>query len=196
MRGRGLATLALVGVVALVGCEDADAPPAPPAAPEAPQPPRPPAPGKAFVHTVEGDVSGYYLPVSEVTVGPYRLDHIFLGQGFEFEAWEGGERNGTFAPVMLQFEDTSSPMVQTELGEAHSVSVRVLPTAYAVSDDTIRFAGTSEELGAVGLVLRMDREALATARRNLGDEVPVLTGTVTVGDRTFGEARFRWYGGD
>lgn len=196
MRGRLFPTLALIGVVALVGCEDADEPVAPPSAPASPDAPSPPAAGKAFEHNVEGDVSGYYLPVSEVTVGPYRLDHIFLGQGFEFDAWEGGERNGTFAPIMLQFDDTSSPMVQTELGEAHSVSVRVVPVAYAVTDETIRFAGTNEDLGAVSLVLRMDREALATARRNLGDDAAVLTGTLTVGDRTFGDARFRWYGGD
>ncbi len=195
MRGRLLAALALIGVVALAGCEDVDAP-TPPAAPDAPRPSAPPAPGRAFVHTVEGDVSGYYLPVAEVAVGPYRLDHIFLGQGFDFEAWEGGERNGTFAPIMLSFDDTSSPMVQTELGEAQSVTVRVLPTAYSVSDDAVRFAGTSEELGAVSLVLRLDREALATAKRNLGDEAPVLTGRLTVGQRTFDDARFRWYGGD
>ena len=195
MRGRLVAALAMVGAVALAGCEDVDAP-TPPAARTAPETPEPPAPGSAFVHTVEGDVSGYYLPVSEVAVGPYRLDHIFLGQRFEFEAWEGGERIGTFAPVMLQFDDTWSPMVQTELGEAHSVTVRVLPTAYAVSDEQVRFAGSSEELGTVSLVLRLDREALATARRNLGDEAPVLTGKVTVGDRTFDDVRLRWYGGD
>lgn len=196
MRRESLARIAGCLVLMTLPLGACDESVAPTVAPEAPEVPQPPAPGSAFVHTVETDVSGYYLPVTEITVGPYRLDHIFLGQGSEFEAWERGDRSETFAPVMLSFDDTASPMVQTELGEARSVTVRVLPTAYSVSDDTVRFAGTSEELGSVSLALRLDPDALATARRNLGDEAPVLSGRVTIGGRTFGDTRFRWYGGD
>lgn len=188
--------IAILGVVA---CDNLEAPKPGRTAAEAsdsPQPPRPPVPGKAFVYSAAGDVSGYYLPVSDVAVGPYRLDHIFLGQAFEFEAWERGEPDQTFAPLMLQFDDVSSPMVMTELGEQRSLSVRVLPQAYAVTDDVIRFAGTSEELGAVSFALRLDRGALAVARRTPGDDTAVLTGTLTAGGRTFGDVPFRWYGGD
>jgi len=196
MMRKSLARIAGCLVIMTSGLIACDEPIAPPVAPETPEAPQPPEPGSAFVHTVESDVSGYYLPVTEITVGPYRLDHIFLGQGAEFEAWEGGDRSETFAPVMLSFDDTSSSMVQTELGEVRSVTVRVLPTAYSVSDDTVRFSGTSEELGPVSLALRLDPDALATARRNLGDEAPVLSGRMTIGGRAFGDARFRWYGGD
>ena len=41
---------------------------------------------------------------------------------------------------------------------------------YAVSDDRIAFEGTSAELGRVRFEGRLDQGALATARRNLGDE--------------------------
>lgn len=186
--------MAMVGAMALVGCENAERQPEVPAGSTASPPASQPA--KAFVHTVEDDVSGYYLPVSDVAIGSLRLDHIFLGQTFEFEAWERGETSQTFAPVMLQFDDVSSPMVATELGEAHSVSVRVLPTTYSVTERAIRFAGKSDELGAVSLNVRLDQGALATARRNLGDEGAVLTGTLIAGGQTFSNVRFRWYGGD
>lgn len=196
MRNRSVGAATLLSLVVLAGCEDRPAAPEAPAPPVAPQPPTPPETGAAFVHTVRDDVSGYYLPTSEVQVGTYRLDHIFLGQGMEFETWAGGERSETFAPVMLQFDDVSSPMVATEIGEAHSVTVRVLPTAYAVTDDRVQFAGQSDALGGVSADLRLDPEALATARRNLGSDATVLTGTVQIGDRRFDDVAMRWWMGD
>lgn len=193
--GRGLSVGALAIMLALTGCENADAPDKPSAATETPTGSAP-VTGNAFVHSAQGDLSGYYLPVSDVAIGSLRLDHIFLGQAFEFEAWERGETSPTFAPVMLQFDDVSSPMVATELGETHSISVRVLPTRYSVTEDAIRFAGRSDELGSVSFNARIDQEALATARRNLGDEGAVLTGALIVGGRRFEDVRFLWYGGD
>lgn len=183
-------------LLALTGCENAGTPDKPSASPETPTGSGSPVAGNAFVHSARGDLSGYYLPVSDVAIGSLRLDHIFLGQAFEFEAWERGETSSTFAPVMLQFDDVSSPKVATELGESHSVSVRVLPTRYSVTEDAIRFAGRSDELGSVSFNARLDPEALATARRNLGDEGAVLTGTLVAGGRRFDNVRFRWYGGD
>lgn len=194
--GCALRAGALAILLALTGCENAGAPDKPSAAPESPTGSGSLVAGNAFVHSAQADLSGYYLPVSDVAIGSLRLDHIFLGQAFEFEAWESGETSLTFAPVMLQFDDVSSPMVATELGEAHSVSVRVLPTRYSVTEDAIRFAGRSDELGSVSFNARLDQDALATARRNLGDEGAVLTGTLVVGGRRFDNVRFRWYGGD
>ena len=194
--GRGLCVGAMAIMLALTGCENAGTPEKASANPEAPAGTGSTVAGNAFVHSAQADLSGYYLPVSEVAIGSLRLDHIFLGQAFEFEAWESGEISPTFAPVMLQFDDVSSPMVATELGEAHSVSVRVLPTRYSVTEDAIRFAGRSDDLGAVSFNARLDQEALATARRNLGDEGAVLTGTLVAGGRTFDDVRFHWYGGD
>ena len=180
----------------VTGCEDAGTRPAPVPVPATPPPVEAAAAENAFEHSAQGDLSGYYLPMSEVAIGSLRLDHIFLGQAFEFEAWENSETSPTFAPVMLQFDDVSSPMVATELGEAHSVTVRVLPTRYSVTDDAIRFTGTSEKLGSVSFTARLDQDALAIARRNLGDEGAVLTGTLVAGGRRFDDVRFRWYGGD
>lgn len=195
MRRMRVWTPAAVGaLMVLAGCDAPSTPAAPTGEPVAVKPAAPAA--SAFSSTVSADQSGYYLPASEVVVGPYRLDHLFLGQGFEFEAWEGGERSRTFAPVMLQFDDVSSPMVATELGEQRSVTARVLPTSYAVTEGAVRFEGESSELGAVRFEGRLDQGALATARRNLGEEAPVLTGTLRIGGRTFAGVRFRWYGGD
>src|SRR5215217_6352779 len=101
----------------------------------------------ASAYAASGDVSGYYLPMEPARSGKWSLDHVFLGQASEFAGWQGGQRSATFAPVMMQFEDTTSPMVQTEVGEARSVTVRVLPTSYAVNDAQVRFEGRSAELG-------------------------------------------------
>lgn len=156
----------------------------------------PPVPGAAFKHATTADVSGYYMPLSEVRVGDWALDHLFLGQTSDFAAWEDGQRSETFAPVMLQFDNLASPMVQTELGEARSVTSRVLPSFYSVSDARVQFEGRSAELGRVSFDGRMDPGALATARRNLGDEGAVVVGDLIVGGRTVRGVRLRWWAGD
>jgi len=187
VRIRLLATAAIAAVV-LVSCDN----PARPVDAPAAEPP----PATAFSYTSSGDLSGYYMPVDEVRVGDWSLDHVFLGQAAEFRSWKGGGRNATFAPVMLQFDDVTSPTVDTEPGKARSITARVLPTRYAVSDDRIAFEGTSAELGRVRFEGRLDQGALATARRNLGDEGVVLTGTLTAGGQTVRGVRLRWWMGD
>lgn len=152
--------------------------------------------GPAFVSTAEGDISGYYLPMDEAKSGKWALDHVFVGQAAEFRSWEAGQRSATFAPVMLQFDDTTSPITQTELGEARSVTARVLPTRYTVNDGEVQFEGRSPELGRVMFSGRLDHGALATARRNLGDEGAVLTGSLKIGDAPAQAVRLRWWMGD
>ena len=172
-------------LLALAACERPDAGGEPP-----------PAPAPAFSHAMTSDLSGYYMPAGEVRIGKWSFDHVFVGQAREFEAWEGGSRSGTFGPVMLQFDDVTSPMVQTEIGEARSVTARVLPTSYAVTDTRVRFAGHSPELGAVHFIGVLDPDALATSRRNLGEEDVVLIGTLKVGDAQAVGVRLRWWSGD
>jgi hypothetical protein len=152
--------------------------------------------GPAFTNTASADLSGYYLPLDETRSGKWALDHVFIGQAREFEAWQAGSRSGTFAPVMVSFEDTTSPMAQGELGEVRSVTARVLPVRYSVNDAEVSFEGRSPELGRVMFSGRLDQGALATSRRNLGDEGAVMTGSLKVGDAPAQAVRLRWWMGD
>ncbi len=155
-----------------------------------------PAAPAASSYAAGYDLSGYYLPLDPVQSGKWTLHHMFVGQASEFESWQAGQRSGTFGPVMLQFDDTTSPMVQSEIGEAHSVTVRVLPTSYTVNDAQIRFEGQSAELGRVSFDGRLDQGALSASRRNLGDEGAVLTGSLKIGDARSQAVRLRWWMGD
>lgn len=184
MRIARIAALALLLTVA--ACDRPDGASGGSGAPAAP----------VFSHSMGSDLSGYYMPLTEVRVGNWSFDHIFVGQTAEFEAWEAGTRSVTFGPVMLQFDDVTSPMVPTEIGEARSVTVRVLPTAYSVTDTGVSFEGRSPELGVVRFEGALDPGALATSRRNLGDEGVVVTGTLTVGDAPARSVQLRWWGGD
>lgn len=185
MHTRVLIGAALLATVALASCERTTAPADAPAATSA-----------AFSHAATADISGYYMPADPVRIGQWSLDHLFVGQSSEFEAWEGGTRGQTFGPVMLQFDDATSPMVATELGEAHSVTARILPTRYEVTDTAVSFEGRSPELGEVRFDGRLDPDALATARRNLGGDGAVMTGTLTAGGQTVRDIRLRWWMGD
>lgn len=151
---------------------------------------------RAFTYAATSDLSGYYLPTREVRLGKWGFNHVFVGQAFDFGAWTGADAEATFAPVMLQFDDVTSPMVENELGEVRSVTARVLPTRYTVTDDRIAFEGTSPELGRVRFDGRLDAGALATSRRNLGDEGVVVTGTLTAAGQTVRDVRLRWWMGD
>ena len=174
--------------LALAACD----PPGKPAMPEGPAGPS----AAPFSHTAAYDLSGYYLPQTEVRIGKWSFDHLFVGQAAEFRAWEGGAGSETFAPVMLQFDDATSPMRQTEIGEARSITARVLPMRYSVSDTRITFEGRSPELGLVVFEGRLNSEALATSRRNLGDEGAVVAGTLKVGNAPARPVSLRWWMGD
>lgn len=165
---------------------------------------RPSAPGEAasgapaataFSHAMEDDLSGFYLPVGEIRSGQWRLDHMFIGLADDFAAWEAGRREGAFAPVMLEFVDDESPLVATEQGEVRSGRARVLPTAYEVTDEAVRFAGRAEGLGEVTFEGRLDPDALGVSRRNLGDEGVVLAGMLTIDGRAQ-RVSLRWWAGD
>lgn len=151
---------------------------------------------EGFSNDLSADVSGYYRPTTEVRQASWRLDHVFLGQTQDFAAWENGAREGRFAPVMLEFVDESSPTVQTESGEIHTGRVRVLPRFYSLEKGMLRFVGVSDELGVVQLDAQLNGDALATARRNLGEEGSVLNGTLSIGQGAPQAVGFRWWAGD
>ncbi len=73
--------------------------------------------------------------------------------------------------------------------------MRVTPDAYAITDDTVQMTGSAPGGGVVRLQGRIDQGALATARRNLGDQTPVITGTVSVDGQSTAFA-LGWWGGD
>jgi hypothetical protein len=139
----------------------------------------------AFRHDLPEDVSGYYIPTTAVQVGDWRLHHLFMGQVPDFIAWRDGARTAGFAPIMMEFEAGDSKR-----------RTRLIPTAYEVTEDRVRFEASSRELGAVSFEGALDQGALATARRNLGDQGVVLKGRLKVGDRTFDGVSMRWWAGD
>lgn len=161
-----------------------------------------PAPAAA-APTVEGftsqpdlDLFGYYMPTTEVVVGPWRLRHLHVGSVAEFDEWNAGRRSGTYAPVLLQLDDTKSPKTVNELGqEVHTRTERVLPDAWRVTETEIAFVDEHPRLGHVTFQGRLDRKALDKVRKDGGEGV-VLTGALTVADRTFPEVAFTWFGGD
>lgn len=139
----------------------------------------------AFKHDLPEDVSGYYIPTTAVQVGDWRLHHLFLGQVPDFMAWRDGQRTAGFAPIMMEFEAGDKAR-----------RTRLIPTAYDVTEDRVRFQATSRELGAVSFDGGLDQDALAKARRNLGDQGVVLKGRLKVGGRTFDGVSMRWWAGD
>ena len=144
----------------------------------------------AFAYAARSDLSGYYRPVADVRVGRWSLRHIFIGQPGAFERRTGVEPNNSFSPVHLQF------VAAGEQPATGGSGPRVLPVRYRVTDTHLSFVGRSPELGEVAFEGRLDPEALAMARRNLGDDGVVVTGSLTAAGDTLRNVRLTWSMGD
>ena len=139
-----------------------------------------PAEAAAFSHALETDVSGEYRPVEPVRLGDTTLESLFIGQASAFEAWEDG--TGGSAPLVLTFASARG-------------SRRLGPDSYRVTDQMVGFQGQAGANLPVRFEGRLDQGALATARRNLGDQTVVIEGRLIIGQaRT--PVRLTLWGGD
>ena len=190
-----LAAAAILCLLALAACDrgksrNEAAPRAPASNAEAQAP-------IGFAHENGFDAQGYYLPNGQVTLGSLRLHHIAVGAPSDFDAWEGGQREGVFGPVVIEFEDTSSPVEDAAMGRRHTVQRRVLPLAYRLTPGGFTFHGKDEVLGEVDFVGAFDTAALAGAKATGASEgKPVLTGEITVGKQRFTNLALSYWAGD
>lgn len=193
------ASAAALMALALGACErKSETPPAAPAQP-AVEAPEPAVVGpEGFQHDPAFDAQGFFIPQMPIRVGGLRLRHIAFGAPSDFKQWEAGERASVFGPILLYFEDESSPTNTNELGEdVHTVAIRVLPTGYRVFPGALSFRATDPKLGEIGFVGAIDAKALAEANAaGPGDSRVVMTGTLRVGEATFENARFTYFMGD
>lgn len=196
MRRAGL----LACVLALAACEAPTTGTA--AAPATEAPPVAPfvlPPVEGFAHEAEADLSGFYLPASEVRIGDLRLSHLFIGDEAAFQAWEASEGRGpdNFPPIMLQFDDLASETIANDLGgQTPSVVVRVLPTGFGVSSRVVRLHAVEPRLGEVVFEGEFVQPAFDAARRAGGTDAPVLRGTLTIDGRIFEGQAFAWTRGN
>jgi hypothetical protein len=204
MRIITFALCAATAALSLSACNRQDSKPNPaPVAAPAPAPAQVHAPDAArpkisgFAHTGNFDNAGYYMPTRDIRVGSWQLKTIGVGAISDFAAWEQGDRTSTFGPILLEFDDTASPLKTNEMGgEAHEVSVRVLPTGYATDGKTLRFAGVDPKLGAITFEGAFDPAAMAEAKAQGASEATVLTGTLQVGDTRIENTRFTFFAGE
>lgn len=190
---------ALVACLALAACQPstetrkAETAPAPSTAPAA----QPDAP-VTFSHDPKLDSLGYYFTDTEVRSGTLKLTSLNIGQAGDFADWEAGKRPATYAPIFLAFEDINSPTAEDELGRVyHTVSVRVMPTAYRVDRQEVSFHGVDPRLGQVTFAGVFDLVALEAAKAaGPGEPRPVMKGELRVGDQQFRDISFLYFGGE
>jgi hypothetical protein len=159
-----------------------------------------PAPMTGFVSDKANDLFGYYLPLHEIRVGKFKLDHLALATPDEFRSYEAAkDRRPTFAPVMLAFSDITSRQLTNELGQPYFENApRALPTAYRVNGGTITFVGGNKQVGPVTFSGTLDLAALkAVQNMQPSDSTKsVLKGDLTIAGKTFKGVTFGWFGGD
>lgn len=157
-----------------------------------------PAAPVTFSHAPNLDAFGYYFTDANVRSGDLKLTSLNIGQASDFADWEAGKRPATFAPIFLAFDDVSSPTAENELGQTyHTVSLRVMPTAYRIDERQVSFHGVDPRLGQVTFTGAFDLEALKAAKaEGPGEPQPVLKGDLQVGDQQVRNVSFMYFGGD
>jgi pimeloyl-ACP methyl ester carboxylesterase len=150
------------------------------------------------VHTDGSARFGYYMPESEIRVGDFLLQNIFMDDAVNVDSWRaaGLENNGVFAPVMIEFVDTSSEWIEGEIGGGYAEGARALPQHVLVSHEWFEFDGEADGLGQVTFRGRYSPEMIDAAGDFLATEEIVLEGRLTIGDQVWDEVRFSWFGGD
>jgi len=152
----------------------------------------------AFPDHVEGQaLFGYYMPSSEVRMGDWVLSHMFIDDASFADVWTEENGEAYFAPMMFEFDDTSSPMGINELGgEYYENGTRALPGRFVVTANTVSFEGQAEELGAVTFSGSYDRSVVLAAQDWGATEDIAIEGRLQIGDQVFEDVQFSWYGGD
>lgn len=206
MRRLSATAAVLAAGLALASCNKPAREPAAPAAPGQPaasaQPAAPTAPASpaahltGFFHEPGLNLFGYYFAKAPVQLGNFKLRALHLGAPEEFASYEKGQRiSPNYAPVMLEFDDVTSPQRENELGQPyHQVSRRVLPKAYRVTAEQVSFYGEDPVMGAVSFDGQIDAKALERVRAG-GAEEPVLTGALAAMGQKLNRV-FVWFGGD
>lgn len=155
----------------------------------------------AFNHAPHANLQGYYIPINDVRIGNFKLNHISIGTNDELDTFEKTGKSGieNYAPVMIALDDTSSPTGTNELGQTYyEKTERILPTAYDIRAKRFTFSGTGKTLGPVKFVGHADPEKIRTARNSLShtSEGAAMTGTLTVGKTTIKNVELMWFGGE
>ena len=189
MRRLTLAVLA-VALVGAAACKRK-----PEAAPDAS--PAPLVIPAGFQHDPKFDVDGYYLPSQPIQVGNFKLVNLAMGAESDFAAWETGEREGVFGPIIAAFEDVTSPIRTNEMGqETRKTSSRTLPYSYRMFPGEAAFAAKDSLAGEIKFSGRFDQTVLPKARADRSSETPVLNGTLQIGAQRFEDVKFTYFAGD
>lgn len=190
MRRLSLVILA-VALCALPACRKR------PAAEEPAAPASPLTVHAGFHHDPKFDVDGYYLPVTPIQAGNFKLTNLAMGSESDFAQWEAGEREGVFGPMIIDLEDVSSPVTANELGQpGHQVTARVLPERYRLFPGEVAFAASDPKVGQILFVGRYDQTALAAERKDRTGQTPVLTGSLQIGADRYDGVKFTYFEGD
>lgn len=159
-----------------------------------------PAPRGAFTFNESADLFGYYLPTGAVAVGKFKLRDIAIGGRDDFKKFLAGARQPTYAPVMIEFDDVTSPQHTNEMGQPYFENApRILPTAFRLDGANVAFDGTDPKIGHVSFSGELTDYMLKTGADPEARTVqsrPALTGDLVVGDKTFKNVTFTWFGGD
>lgn len=157
-------------------------------------------PRGAFTFHEKADLFGYYLPASDVSAGKFKLRDIAIGGRDDFKKFLAGARQPNYAPVMVEFDDVTSAQRTNEMGQPYYENApRVLPMAFRLDGANVAFDGTDTQIGHVSFSGELSDYMFSTGASPEKRAVhgrPALTGDLVVGDKTFKNVKFTWFGGD
>jgi hypothetical protein len=152
------------------------------------------SPDGRFVRDTALDIGGYFLPLTDIKAGTFRLECFMIDTPKDFESFEKtGATTSKTTPFLAAFEDLSSPEKQGDQGPYRANSPRVQSIRYVITRDRIEFVGLDPQIGAVHFTGMPDPMFLAGKSRQGGAD---LTGDLVIGDSAFRDLGFSYSVGD
>ncbi len=151
-----------------------------------------------YQHDPAFDAAGYYMPAAPIQVGNFKLNTISMGAESDFAQWEKGERESLFGPILIQFDDMSSPAVTNEMGgQGREKTLRLLPAGYRLFPGEVSFKSADPALGEVAFTGAFDQAALADAKKvTTSGNASVLHGDLQIGALKFPGVTLTYWAGD
>lgn len=181
-------------VLALGACSPAAAPDA---APAENTEPASTAPAGEIEVSASFDASGYLVPLEEITVAGWSIDHLFIGHSTDFTFWREAGAAVEEVPVWLSLNPVDGETAVNEMGATYYLdSRRIRPHDLTLTDGAFEFRAQDSELGDILISGMIQADALQERGNIPQSDPPALTAGVEMGGEHIRNAGFMHWRGD
>ncbi|WP_440958565.1 hypothetical protein ACFELO_00215 [Oceanicaulis sp. LC35] len=143
------------------------------------------------------DASGYFVPMNDIAVAGWSIDHIFVGHSTDFMFWREAGENPDEIPVWLSLNPVGGDTAINEMGSTYFVdNRRIRPHDLTLTDGAFEFRAHDGELGDILISGMIQADALQEPGDIPQSDPPAMTVGLEMGGEHIRNASFMHWLGD